>query len=237
MSFDRESAKVIDFPLRGEWRALHTPAAGVPSHGTDYFGQRYAFDFVRMDEEGTRYQPGSILRHIIGGVPAHTFFGWDQPVYSAFDGRVILTGDGWADRADVSVLKEHARAFFARVDVRPDDFRPLTGNFALVEGVDGVALYAHFKCGSVRVRPGDIVVSGTQLGTVGNSGNSGMPHLHFHLMDGADPLTANGLPVAFRRYERFIRGAWESVECGLPARWERIRFVDPLDRRNPRSSA
>ena len=40
---------VVDFPLRGEWAAANTPAHRIPSHGTDMLGQRYAFDFVRID--------------------------------------------------------------------------------------------------------------------------------------------------------------------------------------------
>ena len=44
-----EGARIVDFPLRGEWRAVHTPASRIPSHGTDMLGQRYAFDFMRLD--------------------------------------------------------------------------------------------------------------------------------------------------------------------------------------------
>jgi hypothetical protein len=43
---------VVDFPLRGEWWATSTTAERVPSHGTNFFAQRYAFDFVRMDPPG-----------------------------------------------------------------------------------------------------------------------------------------------------------------------------------------
>lgn len=35
MSIEKEpEAIVVDFPLRGEWTAYHTPAEKVPSHGT-----------------------------------------------------------------------------------------------------------------------------------------------------------------------------------------------------------
>lgn len=40
---------MIDFPLKGEWEAPHTPGDKIPSHGTDSLGQRYAYDFFRTD--------------------------------------------------------------------------------------------------------------------------------------------------------------------------------------------
>ena len=41
---------VVDFPLRGEWAAATTPTHRILSHGTDMLGQRFAFDFVRIDD-------------------------------------------------------------------------------------------------------------------------------------------------------------------------------------------
>ncbi|MEK0152058.1 hypothetical protein WN867_03875 [Tetragenococcus halophilus] len=39
----------IELPLRGQWFVEVSPADRVPSHGTDKFGLRYAFDFVQVD--------------------------------------------------------------------------------------------------------------------------------------------------------------------------------------------
>ena len=44
-----ENGLVLEFPLRGEWNAPHTPGTKIPSHGTDLLGQRYAFDFWQID--------------------------------------------------------------------------------------------------------------------------------------------------------------------------------------------
>ena len=117
-----------------------------------------------------------------------------------------------------------ARAAFAPPRLTtPGDYRPLAGNHVIVEGAEGVALYAHLRAGSVRVRAGDRVAAGESLGTVGNSGNSTMPHLHFHVMDGPDPLTARGVACAFRAYERWAGERWEPVARGVPGVFERVR--------------
>lgn len=225
MSLEIGDAIVVDFPLRGEWWAINTPAHRVPSHGTDYFGQRYAFDFARMDESGTYFQPRGILRHLVG-MDAAEFYAWDQPIHAAFAGRVVSAGDGWPDRARVSVLRER---LLPSPPVIPQgtDYRPLAGNFVIVEGDPGVALYAHLRNGSLRVQVGDVVAAGAVLGTVGNSGNSTMPHLHFHVMDGPDPYTAAGRLCAFRAFERYAGGQWLAVNHGVPGRLERIRAVAP----------
>jgi murein DD-endopeptidase MepM/ murein hydrolase activator NlpD len=225
MTFDVAAAVVVDFPLRGEWRAVNTPAERVPSHGTDYFGQRYAYDFVRFDAAGIRSQPGGITRQIFLGVPASDFFAWDQPVHCAFAGHVIGAGDGWPDRPVVRTLWELIRGTLSVPLAISQDYRPLTGNFVMIEGEPGVALYAHLRSGSICVREGAEIDAGAVIGRVGNSGNSTEPHLHFHLMDGRDPLTSHGVLVAFRGYRRFVSDAWVDVAHGVPARYERIRSV------------
>lgn len=226
MMTDDAAMVVVDFPLRGEWRALNTPAERVPSHGTDYFGQRHAFDFARTDGERVRFQRHGMMRQIVIGVPASCFFCWDQPVYSAFAGEVIAAGDDWDDRQYVNTLWELARATIAPPSPRPGDYRPLTGNFVFVQGEPGVAVYAHLRRGTVRVRRGERVSVGEVLGHVGNSGNTTMPHLHFHLMDGPDPLEAKGVACAFTRYERFVRDVWERVDNGIPGYLDRIRSAE-----------
>jgi hypothetical protein len=218
---------IVEFPLRGEWRATSTPAERVPSHGTDFFAQRYAFDFVRMDPTGTWFYPGefrTLLRHLSVGLPANRFFCWDEPVHSVAGGRVLVAEDGWSDRARVQLFWELVRTGVAPPRIRNGgDYRPLAGNYVIVEGPEGVAIYGHLRAGSVRVAAGERVDAGAILGTVGNSGNSTMPHLHFHLMDGPDPMTARGLPCAFRCYERWKNDQWETVEGGVPGPMERLR--------------
>lgn len=57
------------------------------------------------------------------------------------------------------------------------------GNFVVIEHILGneryLTLYAHLRNGSLKVVPGQRVVTGERLGNVASSGNSQIPHLHF----------------------------------------------------------
>ena len=60
------------------------------------------------------------------------------------------------------------------------------------------AVYFHLKRGSVRVRVGQRVRAGQQIASLGNSGNSTAPHLHFGMQDGPNGLS-NSLPFEIDR--------------------------------------
>lgn len=197
-ALDLERAVCIDPPLAGEWVALNTPAERVPSHGTDFFGQRYAFDFARLNAEKTGFSSKPLWRQFLAYVPAADFLAWNQGVFAAFPGQVVAAEDGFPDRQRVNSLWEVIRANFLQRSPDPGDLRTLLGNYVLVEGKAGVALYAHLKSGSIAVAKGQIIEARQLVGAVGNSGNSTMPHLHFHVMDRSDPWTADGILCAFR---------------------------------------
>jgi Peptidase family M23 len=219
---------VVDFPLRGEWIAPNTPGTKIPSHGTDMFGERYAYDFVGIEagSSGKRFYRPNPIHYLVMGVRLQDCFGWGRPIYSATEGVVIQAADGWPERdpvhiaRDLAMMLKNARAFEAK---RITDLRELSGNSILVETSEGYALYAHAQNGSIKVRVGDKVVSGQELAKVGHSGNSTAPHLHFQLMDDKDPWKAQGIPCCFRDYEVFQEGAWQMVRNGIPKATDMIR--------------
>ena len=65
------------------------------------------------------------------------------------------------------------------------------GNFVIIDHkIDYITLYAHL--GEIFVKEGQVVAQGQLLGTVGSTGNSTGPHLHFEIRDfgqRVDPLT------------------------------------------------
>ena len=219
------SQAVIAFPLRGEWTAQNSPADRVPSHGTDYFGQRYAIDFFRIDPESRLPYRGAVWRHLLWALPVEEFLCWDAPVHAAAAGRVVHAGDGWPDRERVNLVYELVRVTLMPSGPRRGDNRPLCGNHVIVEGEAGCTVYAHLRKGSVLVEEGEEVRVGQVIGAVGNSGNTTMPHLHFQLMDRADPMEASGLPFSFVGLELQRDGGWVPLETGMPAADQLVRAV------------
>ncbi|GAA1055837.1 hypothetical protein GCM10017608_15070 [Agromyces luteolus] len=230
-------AVVIDFPLRGEgWLAVTTPAARVPSHGTDLLGQRYAYDFVRVDARPGRHEhPGSPWRVAAAGAVTSEFHAWGAPIHAPFDGEVVAASDGMAERDRVHPLREAARAARTAATFAPERIPEIMGNHVILRaqhergpgGRDVFCGVAHLVPGSVAVAAGDRVRAGDLLGRVGHTGNSTSPHLHIQLMDSTDLMSARGLPLAFRGYEVERGGTWVGVDAGVPALGERIRSRPP----------
>lgn len=224
-----QPAIAVDFPLRGEWTALNTPAYKVPSHGTHYFAQTYAYDFTRLSWNGSKpdgFSRKGNLSYLLGRTKIGDCFAWSQPIHCPFDGTVVAAEDGWPERRTVHLVSDLLVALKNELffnEKKTDDYRPAAGNYIIIEGKDCFAFIAHARSHSINVKKGEKVASGQRLCDVGHSGNSTVPHLHFHLMDAADLRTANGIPCCFTRYEVFRDGEWLSVDAGMPNKLERIR--------------
>ena len=221
----------VDFPLRGEWEAEHTPAERVPSHGTDQLGQTYAFDFVRIEREqkGLKFFRGSLLRYFLFGVKLEECYGWSEPIFAPFSGTIIVARDGWPERRRLHLLRDLAVVLVNALRFDPGrthDLRPVLGNHMILKmpQKDIYAFFAHARHGSIQVQEGEDVCLGQKLAEVGHSGNSTAPHLHFHLMDSANILTAKGMPCRFREYEALHNDAWCKVTHGIPGKREFVRY-------------
>lgn len=220
---------MVELPLRGEWMAVQTPGSRIPSHGTDILGQRYAFDLIRFDpRKGSRYHPAGGIRTLLIGVRTRECHGWGEPVHAPLDGVVVAARDGVPERSRIHPVRELALATKSALTFRPtsEHVERLLGNHVILRCGDVHAAFAHLATGSVAVEVGQAVRAGDVLGRVGHTGNSTAPHLHFQLMDGLDPLTAKGVPCAFRAYEVERDGTWQRVENAIPLSTDRIRSVD-----------
>ncbi len=84
----------------------------------------------------------------------------------------------------------------------------LAGNHVMLRCADADVLLGHLQQGSVQVLAGRRVAVGDWLGLVGNSGNTGEPHLHVHAQGcGSIAAPLGGDPRSIRFNGRFpVRG-------------------------------
>ncbi|MFE0422290.1 M23 family metallopeptidase [Streptomyces sp. NPDC058953] len=203
----------VGVPVTGRWVAHNSPVDKIPSHGTHLYGQTYAIDIVAEPVPGGN--PGfSWLWPLVRRSSAYPAYG--MPLLATADATVVRARDGQRDHLSRSslpmVIYLMVLEGLARSLVSP--WR-VVGNHVVLDLGDGTyALYAHVMRGSLTVQEGDRVVAGQPIARCGNSGNSTEPHVHFQLMDRADPELAR--PVPFR---------WRGME--LPANGEAFTAPEP----------
>ena len=177
-------------PLRGSnWAAFNGFSNDsdhrrtiIPLDGSARMAQRYAIDWVQFGVDGrlTRGDPSQNENWIRYGAE----------VLAVSEATVVSVQDGIPENEPLTGQM-----------VVPITLETIGGNYVMLDlGGGRFALYGHLKPGSLRVRVGDRVAAGDVVGLLGNSGNSDGPHLHFHVVDRASPLAAEGLPFVFDRF-------------------------------------
>jgi hypothetical protein len=213
-------AVLLDLPFTGLWLARNSPAARVPSHGSDRFATTYAIDFIAADPR-RRTAERRDWRTWLGTEPVDRFLGFGRPILAPVDGVVAAVHDGEPDhpaRRSQLALVPYALGQAARAR---RGVAAVAGNHVIIAlGPAGpyVAL-VHLQVGSIIVATGQAVAAGQPLGSCGNSGNSTQPHVHVQVMDNLDIGTARGVPMAFQHFREWPRGSTEGAlrESGLPA--------------------
>jgi Peptidase family M23 len=183
VTVDLRPPVVLGPPITGnQWVAVGSCCDGPhrralqPIDGKLYLSQRFAIDFNRLDA-ANRFSSGNPAR-----VTSYPTYG--QAVLAVGDGTVVAAVDQYPDQ----IAGETSGVTLANAD----------GNHIVLDLGDGrFAFYAHLKPGSVRVKRGDAVTRGQQIGEAGNSGSSDGPHLHFHVMNGPSVLESDGIPYVF----------------------------------------
>jgi murein DD-endopeptidase MepM/ murein hydrolase activator NlpD len=140
-------------PFRGEWFV----SQGHDGQHTHKGLWRHGLDFQGVAAGGQPFQgEGKELRD---------FACYGLPVVAAGSGTVALVEDGIPDN---------------RIgEINPQDN---WGNAIVIShGPALFSVYAHLHPKSLRVKVGDVVTPGMEIGRCGNSGRSPTPHLHFQI--------------------------------------------------------
>jgi hypothetical protein len=151
-------------------------STGFAVNGRISFAQRFAIDWMRLDDKG----------RMVHGDPAdvHNYASYGADVLAVADGKVVSTLNDLDDQVPGKLP-----------DPKTINIENVDGNHVVLDLGNGVfAFYAHMQKHSITVAPGDRVKRGQVLGQLGNTGNSSAPHLHFHLMDGPSVLGSSGIP-------------------------------------------
>lgn len=151
--------------------------------------QRFANDWIKLDENN---KTSNGDRRQCKSYPCY-----EQKIISVADGEVVDVVDQFEDQ----IPDKPGRIKIADAG----------GNYAIVKiGENKFAFYAHMQKGSIKVKIGDKLTRGQEIGLVGNAGNSTGPHLHFHVCDNASPLFANGVPFVIDQFN--VQGKYKSQE-------------------------
>jgi murein DD-endopeptidase len=206
---------VIGPPLRGgPWLAANGPAARsghrralVSTGGTPTIAQRFAIDYVKVNDKFVTHQGDSLKNE--------NYYAEGNDALAVADGRVVAVKDG---------IPENVPGISSRAV--PITLETVGGNHVIIDIGNGrYAFYAHLKPGSLRVRLGDQIKRGQVIGIVGNSGNSTEPHLHFHISDGNSPLGSEGIPYGYDAFEIVGHCQTFGVGCQLQTATKRQREI------------
>lgn len=144
-------------------------------------GQSYAIDIVKIDRFGLR--AAGLLPAEPG---AYDIYG--AAVLAPCAGEVVVAVDGLPDMRVPETDRTH-----------------LAGNHLILRCGEVNVLLGHLQPGSLKVAVGMRVDTGQHLASVGNSGNTGEPHLHIHAQQPGTPAEPiSGTPLPMRLDGRFL---------------------------------
>jgi murein DD-endopeptidase len=220
VTVDSAALPVLSPPLRGgPWAAIHEPS-WTRGHrrmvyavaGRARIPGRYAIDWVKLDARG----------RITAGDPDRVAdqYGYGDEVLAVADGVVVAVRDDMSESTSIAAHPRHALA-------------DATGNYVALEiGANRYAFYEHLKPGSLRVRAGQRVRRGEVIASLGFTGDSTGPHLHFHLADNDSPLDAEGMPFVFAGFT--LLGTYPSLDEFGKQPWQPLPAPEQAHREHQR---
>ena len=177
--------------------------AKVQAMGITANSNQFAMDFIYTDAEGNEFK----------GDPQkpENWLSYGKPIYAPGAGIVREAANDIPD----NWFKDKAVTQIGHPDLPPGKDPKDIGNYVLIDHGNGeFSLLVHMKPGSVRVKAGDRVAQGQEIGQIGFAGDSLFPHLHYSLIEGAQDTKVWGLPAYFSRFHRLYGAASVAVAQG-----------------------
>jgi len=176
-------------PLQGgPWAAVYDP--GWPKghrrveftvDGAKRIPGRFAIDFIKLNYNG--------LYALRNTDSVYNWLGYNADVLAVGDGVIASMKTDFPESATLSKHPAY-------------ESEQATGNYIAIKLSNHIyAFYEHLKPGSIKVKVGDWVKAGDVIASLGFTGQSTGPHLHFHIADNDSPLGAEGLPFVFKYFD------------------------------------
>jgi hypothetical protein len=170
---------LYSLPFEGTWVVVNGGVLKETSHSWAIATQRYAYDFIMLDENGKSFSGD--------GVSVSDYYCYGKKILAPADGVVVEVKDRCKDSKIMGK---------GRLDPLIKDIR---GNYVVIQHAENeYSLLAHLMLGSILVNEGQNVKRGQLIAMCGNSGNTSEPHLHFHVQNGKNFFTSIGLPIHFQ---------------------------------------
>lgn len=180
-------------PFNDKWVAVNGCFRKEYSHSWDIPTQRYAYDFIMLDEHGKSHD-GKFNE-------CNGYYCYDKDILSPADGVVVEIVNNASD----SLIFPKGR-FFSRA-------KHVAGNYIVIQHTKSeYSTLVHLKKDSITVKVGETVSQGQTIAKCGNTGNSTEPHLHFQLQTGQSFYNSAGLPIHFRNINLLQLSKYETFD-------------------------
>ena len=202
---DYVTKAALHVPFKGEWQVFWGGRTVKQNIHIVQQQQRFAYDLA-LTKHGRM--------HTGDGTKLDDYYCWGAPILAPANGTIVSVVGDLPDQDIGSKGKASS----------------LAGNFVVLDmGNDEYALMAHLRQNSVRVKAGQHVKAGEELGECGNSGNTTQPHLHFHVQNSPHFGKGDGLPAFFVDYV----ADGKPIAHGEPLRGQVIRLLSKADMSAP----
>lgn len=207
-------------PLKnGIWTAIYDPSwenghrrVVYTLNGKARIPGRYAIDFIKLDSNG-RYSNGDENR-------ITNWLGYGTDVMAVADGVISSINNTFPESR---TLSEHPKYTSDKA----------TGNYVSLKiGNNQFAFYEHLKPSSIKVKVGQKVKRGDVIASLGFTGQTTGPHLHFHVSDADSPLGGEGIPFVFKQFQ--FLGSYENFEDFGKNIWSKPNGLRVSNRKNER---
>ena len=196
----------LSLPFQGWWYVTWGGDTKELNRHHDVINQRYAFDFLVVDEEGSS--------HSGAGDKNEEYYAFGKEILPPARGRVTEVISGVHDCEPGTMNSYSALGNVVFIRHRPHE----------------VSVLAHLKQGSIRVKAGQKVERGEVIGLCGNSGNSSEPHLHYHLQNTPRIEEATGIKCYLQNVRVRSGGETREAHSHSPERKEQVA---PQGKKNP----